>query len=95
MEKISSILIAKHEIQGLISTERVEFIVPLTYMIMLLMAYYGPNADIIGNVKLQMWHFQTPIKGNFFSKVKLSLMMSTTFELSSQNRHPIIQKLHI
>ena len=26
------------------------------------MAYYGPNADILGNVKLKIWHFQTPIK---------------------------------
>ena len=43
-------------------TERIEFIVPLTYMVMLLMAYYGPNADILGNVKLKIWHFQTPIK---------------------------------
>ena len=34
-------------------TERIEFIVPLTYMVMLLMAYYGPNADILGNVKLK------------------------------------------
>ena len=42
-------------------TERIEFIVPLTYMVMLLMAYYGPNADILGNVKLKMWHFQTTI----------------------------------
>ena len=25
------------------------------------MAYYGPNAEILGNIKLRIWHYQTII----------------------------------
>ena len=70
---------AKEDVQELILTERIEFIVPLTYMAMMLMAYYGPNADILGNVKLNVWHFQAPIDDiNTFVKT-LSLLFSIDF----------------
>ena len=26
------------------------------------MAYYGPNAEILGNINLSIWQFQNPIK---------------------------------
>ena len=71
--------IAKEKIQGLIITERIEFIVPLTYMVMLLMAYYGPNADILGNVKLKMWHFQTPITNINDFVITLGFMLAIDF----------------
>ena len=60
-------------------TERIEFIVPLTYMAMLLMAYYGPNADILGNVKLKMWHFQTPITDINDFVITLGFMLAIDF----------------
>ena len=25
------------------------------------MAYFGPNAKLLGNIKLEIWHFETPI----------------------------------
>ena len=34
----------------------------LTYIIVIIMAYFGPNAELLGNVKLAIWHFQKPIK---------------------------------
>ena len=45
-------------IQDLVLTERIETLVPLTYMICFAMAYYGPNAEILGSVKLDLWHFK-------------------------------------
>ena len=44
-------------LQELALNEKVVYIVPLTYCICFLMAYYGPNAGIIGNVKNTSWHF--------------------------------------
>ena len=26
------------------------------------MAYYGPNADILGSIKLKIWHYETVIE---------------------------------
>ena len=45
-------------IEGLVITERVEFIVPGTFILMILIAFYGPNAYLLGNIKLTLWHFQ-------------------------------------
>ena len=72
-------MLAKDEIDGLILTERIEFFVPMTYMAMLLMAYYGPNADILGNVKMKMWHFQTPITDINEFVLTLSSMIAIDF----------------
>ena len=44
-------------LQILALNEKVVYIVPLTYFICFLFAYYGPNAMIIGNVKNTSWHF--------------------------------------
>ena len=46
-------------IQELALNEKVVYIVPLAYSICFLVAYYGPNAKIIGNVKNDLWHFGT------------------------------------
>jgi hypothetical protein len=42
---------------NLISNEYVEFAIPITYVICLLMAYFGPNAEILGNVRNGFWHY--------------------------------------
>ena len=39
------------DIEKLIQTERNETIIPLTYIAVMAMAYYGPNAEIMGSVK--------------------------------------------
>ena len=43
--------------QGLALTERIESIMPLTYMSLIAMAYLSPNAEIIGGIKLNLWHY--------------------------------------
>ena len=38
--------------------ERIEALITLTYISCFLMAYYGPNADSLGNIKLTMWQYK-------------------------------------
>ena len=45
-------------LNDLILTERVETVVPLLYIITFIMAFYGPNAELIGNVKLTLWQYE-------------------------------------
>ena len=53
--------IEQERINELVMTERNETLIPLVYMISLLMAYYGPNAEILASIKLKIWHYQTTI----------------------------------
>ena len=54
----------------LLLTERIETIVPLTYMICFAIAYYGPNAEILGNVKLDLWHYKPVLDfGNYMKSI--------------------------
>ena len=57
-------------IEGLVLTERIETLVPLTYMICFAIAYYGPNAEILGNFKLDLWQFKPVLDiGNYMTNV--------------------------
>ena len=44
-------------LQTLVLSEMVELIVPFCYLVCFIMAYYGPNANIIGNILNSYWHF--------------------------------------
>ena len=35
-----------------------KFVIPIVYCVCFLMAYYGPNADILGNIKFSSWHYR-------------------------------------
>ena len=51
-------------------TERVETLVPFTYILCFAIAYYGPNAEILGNVKLTLWHYKPVLDiGNFMTNL--------------------------
>ena len=57
-------------IEGLVLTERIETLVPLTYMICFAIAYYGPNAEILGRVKLDLWQYKPVLDfGNYMTNV--------------------------
>ena len=49
------------EIQELIMSERIETLIPLIYIIALIMAHEGPNAEILASIKLKIWHYPTTI----------------------------------
>ena len=44
------------EIKRLVMTERIESVMTMTYLILMLMAYYGPNAEKLLGIKLTLWH---------------------------------------
>ena len=54
-------IIVHDDIKKLVVTERIEALIPLTYIVMMTMAYYGPNAETMGSVRLRIWHHQNVI----------------------------------
>ena len=57
-------------IEELVLTERIETLVPLSFIICYAILYYGPNAEILGNVKLDLWHFRPVLDfGNYVKNV--------------------------
>ena len=47
----------------------------LTYMALVAMAYFGPNAQLMGNIQLVIWQFQRPITDIQAYLFKVSLLM--------------------
>ena len=41
----------------LVLCEILEVLVPLVYLSTFLIAYYGPNANILGNIRNEYWHY--------------------------------------
>jgi hypothetical protein len=67
-------------IEELVLTERIETLVPLTYMICFAIAYYGPNAEILGSVKLTLWHYKSVLD---IEKYMTSLFMLFSIDFLS------------
>ena len=69
--------LVREDIEYLILTERNETLVPLTYLAIMAMAYYGPNAEIMGSVKLQIWHHDNIIQdfGAFATNILILFAM--------------------
>ena len=44
-------------LQDLMVNEMVEFITPIMYLLCFVTAFYGPNANLIGNISNSKWHF--------------------------------------
>ena len=47
----------------------------LTYMALVAIAYFGPNAQLMGNIQLAIWQFQRPITDIQAYLFKVSLLM--------------------
>ena len=43
-------------LNGLVISERIETVIPMTYLICFLMGWYGPNAEFLGSINLTLWH---------------------------------------
>ena len=61
----------KKSVQILVLAESLEIVIPLAYLVCFVIAYYGPNADILGNIKNGYWQYQE-ISCNFKLKYKKS-----------------------
>ena len=67
------------DIEKLIQTERNETIIPLTYIAVMALAYYGPNAEIMGSVKLKIWHHQNVIDDMEAFAINVGLLAGVDF----------------
>ena len=79
--------IVQEMIAELTLTERIETLVPLTYILCYAIAYYGPNAEILGSVKLDLWQFK-PILD--FDKYMTSLFLLFSVDFLSLITNGII-----
>ena len=74
-EFVSSNSLAQENLEELIMTERIESVIPFTYLLTFLMAYYGPNAEILGNIKLTIWQYQSVADIEDYIKNLLKLLV--------------------
>ena len=63
---------------NLVLNERKSFM-SLTYIAVILMAYFGPNAKILGNIQLAIWQFQQPIEDIETYVMNISLLLAADF----------------
>ena len=65
-------------VKALVISERKSFM-PMTYIILILMAYFGPNAKNLGNIQLEIWHFKRPIEDIYMYAMNVTLMLGMDF----------------
>ena len=46
----------EEHIDELVLTERIETVIPLTYMAIITLSYFSPNAELMMGMKLTLWH---------------------------------------
>ena len=71
----SSNSLAQENLEELVLTERIASVIPFTYLLTFLMAYYGPNAEILGNIKLTIWQYQSVADIEDYIKNLLKLLV--------------------
>ena len=57
----------------------------MTYIFLILMAYFGPNAKNLGNIQLEIWHFKRPIEDIYLYTMNVTLMLGMEFLSSLVN----------
>ena len=59
-------------VERLVLTERIESVIPLTYLALIAMAYFSPNTEIILRYKLTLWqHVEIPDISGFLQNLGL------------------------
>ena len=48
----------KTRLQALVIKETLELMLPISYCLILIISYFGPNAEIMGNIKNDYWQYQ-------------------------------------
>ena len=94
------------DLQELALNEKVVYVVPLAYCICATLAYWGPNAWIIGNIYNESWHFgrvedfSQPVKImaifllliSYLSSGLWYILLKIFFKISFYNAFMYIQK---
>ena len=56
-QNLGSVRKTSHQLEKLVLIEILEILVPFAYILTVLIAYYGPNATILGNVQNNYWQY--------------------------------------
>ena len=67
--------VKEYLLHKLIYTEMMESLVPLLYVITVLIAYYGPNSQILGNIGNDYWHYERIDDIGNFGKIELLMCL--------------------
>ena len=60
------------EVQRLVLTERIESVMTMTYLLLMFMAYFGPNAEKLLEIKLTLWNHNAIIDiGGFITTLAM------------------------
>ena len=70
--------IVQEMIEDLTLAERIETLVPLSYIICFAIAYYGPNAEILGSVKMNLWQYK-PVQDIGSYMTNLAMLFAVDF----------------
>ena len=65
-------------LQNLAINEMIEVVTPIAYLICLLIAFYGPNSELIGGVKSDYWH-HSPIEDISHTIIYISIFFMVDF----------------
>ena len=68
------------DVQLLVIGESLEIVIPLAYLLCFTAAYYGPNSNILGNVKNGYWQFSAV--NNLWGPTKNLLILVTVDSIS-------------
>ena len=71
---LKNLIMISDDAEKLVMSERKSFM-PATLAIITLMAYLGPNAEILGGMKYKLWHFQGTIPDIQKYCLKVSLLL--------------------
>ena len=74
-KKKNSIKALTSTIQTLLLTETVEVTSPIIYSICFMLAYFGPNADVLGNIQNSYFHYRA-VKDVWSSFQNLCILMA-------------------
>ena len=75
MKITKAVLAISGQVDELILSER-QSLHAFTHLTLIIMAYYGPNAEILGNIKLRIWQFQNPITDIYIYVYNVGLWLS-------------------
>ena len=63
------------KVQDLVMKETFELLLPITYCLVFSISYYGPNAEILGNIKGEFWHYNNSVEDIFLPLSKIGLFL--------------------
>ena len=94
LENIVPYLCISEDVMSLVLSER-KSINTLTYLILIIMAYFGPNAKLLGNIQLRIWQYQRPIMDIEAYIFKVSLLMAVDLGSFVINGIPSLSVCHV